>query len=139
MVVGDLIFISFPNYLPHDFKYLNNDNIGNDSYVLNPMIFRFIQKDVNKRIICIIIKDIKIYCFRSNKFISGVQCNLRNIINQGEIISFLRKRGFTIINTEEILFEDQVSAMRGARIVILPVRIALKICYFQIRIQFLLV
>ena len=48
-MVGDLIFISFPNYLPHDFKYLNNDNIGNDSYVLNPMIFRFIQKDVNKK------------------------------------------------------------------------------------------
>lgn len=47
VVVGDLIYISFPNYLPHDFKDLNDD-IGNDSYVLSPRIFRLIQSGVNK-------------------------------------------------------------------------------------------
>ena len=132
--VEDLIFISFPNYLPHDFKYLDGNSIKNDSYVLSPRIFHLIQSEVNKwEYLRNNSKYKKIYFFRPNKFIPGVQYNLRNILNQDEIMLFLRKRGFTIINIAELSFENQVRVVKSAKIVISPVGAALTNMLFSSR------
>lgn len=126
--VDDLIFISFPSYLPHDFKPRPSGEIiiKNDIYKISKNALQLINKETSNLINLASKKQKKkLYLFRDNVFKSGVQYNIRSLENQNDIIRFLKKRGFYIVNTTEMNFDQQVSLMRDAEIVISPVGAAL--------------
>jgi hypothetical protein len=42
----------------------------------------------------------------------------RTILNQGEVLKYLSARGYTIVDTAKLSFQEQVSLFRGARLIV---------------------
>ncbi len=53
-------------------------------------------------------------------YISRSRCRTRNVMNEGELRSFLEQRGFLTVWLEDYSFKEQVSLMASAKVVVAP-------------------
>ncbi|MGL6282703.1 MAG: tetratricopeptide repeat protein [Microcoleaceae cyanobacterium] len=57
---------------------------------------------------------------RKRLYISRSQASWRKVINETEVINFLTNYGFTVVNLENMSFQEQVEYMASAEVVIAP-------------------
>ncbi|EEO27337.2 glycosyltransferase family 61 protein [Oxalobacter paraformigenes] len=122
--VEDMVYVSFPHFIFSDFRRDEYNNV-NDSYRLSGKAMELVHREALRIIKPENWRSRKVYLYRDNFVRSGIQYNSRNLINQEDIVHYLRKKGFLVVNPAELDFREQVNLMRNAEVVVSPVGSAL--------------
>ena len=133
--VEELHHVSSPVFAPQDYRAnLSPDGVvENPRYLFSTPALSTVRSFAWEKIDRLGVRTPparRLYVRRKPQFIDGVQYNLREVMNGGEVDLILQKHGFTPIDTTTMYIADQVAAFREAELVVAPLGAALANCIF---------